>query len=135
MPPSLPYYEPGGPFANPAAATLTKRLIFSSWAVVPPAVSAILSYEAERQMMRSRDPEARNDAEARRRLRGLLTLRRVEGEPAGMSTFALLYPSPSLAELADPLAIARDLGAAIEPCRAMPSWPRRGDGSRPRSPR
>ncbi len=112
MPPSLPYYEPGGPFSLSAAATLTKRLIFSSWAVVPPAVSAILSYEAERQMMRSRDPEARNDAESRRRLRGLLTLRRVEGEPAGMSTFALLYPSPSLAEIGDPLAIARDLGAA-----------------------
>jgi hypothetical protein len=112
MPPSLPYYEPGGPFAIPAATKLTKRLIFSSWAVVPPAVSAILSYEAERQMMRSRDPEARNDAEGRGRLRGLLTLRRVEGEPAGMSTFALLYPSPSLADLGDPLAIARDLGAA-----------------------
>jgi hypothetical protein len=68
--------------------------------------------KAERQMMRSRDPEARNDAEGRGRLRGLLTLRRVEGEPAGMSTFALLYPSPTLAELGDPLAIARDLGAA-----------------------
>ena len=115
MPPSLPYYEPAGPFAHPAAASLTKRLIFSSWAVVPPAVSAILSYEAERQMMLSRDPDARNDAEARRRLRGLLTLRRVEGEPAGMSTFALLYPSPSLAELGDPLTIARDLGAADRP--------------------
>jgi hypothetical protein len=115
MPPSLPYYECAGPFANPAASTLTKRLIFSSWAVVPPAMSAILSYEAERQMMCSRDPEARNDAEARRRLRGLLTLRRVEGDPAGMSTFALLYPSPSLAELGDPLAIARDLGAADKP--------------------
>jgi hypothetical protein len=109
MPPSLPYYEPGGPFAHPAAATLTKRLIFSSWAVVPPAVSAILSYEAERQMMRSRDPKARNSGEARRRLRGLLTLRQAEGEPAGMSTFALLYPSPSLAAMGDSLAIARDL--------------------------
>ena len=115
MPPSLPYYAPGGPFANPAVATLTKRLIFSSWAVVPPAVSAILSYGAERQMMLSRDAEARNDAESRRRLRGLLTGRRVEGEPAGMSTFALLYPSPSLAELADPLTIARDLGTAGSP--------------------
>ncbi len=115
MPPSLPYYEPAGPFAHPAAATLTKRLIFSSWAMVPPAISAILSYEAERQMMRSRDPEARNDAEARRKLRGLLALPRVEGEPAGMSTFALLYPSPSLAELGDPLSIARELGAADQP--------------------
>ena len=115
IPPSLPYYEPGGPFAHPGAATLTKRLIFSSWAVVPPAVSAILSYAAERQMMLSRDPEARNDAESRARLRGLLTLRRVEGEPAGMSTFALLYPSPSLGEIGDPHAVARDLGAADGP--------------------
>jgi hypothetical protein len=32
-----------------------------------------------------------------------------------MSTFALLYPSPSLAELGDPLAAARDLGAADQP--------------------
>lgn len=115
MPPSLPYYEPGGPFAHPAAATLTKRLIFSSWAMVPPAVSAVLSYEVERQMMRSRDRRARNDPASRRRLRGLLALPRVEGEPAGMSTFALLYPSPSLADLGDPLAIARDLGAADRP--------------------
>lgn len=112
MPPALPYYEAGGPFAHPAATTLTKRLIFSSWAVVPPAVSAILSYEAQRQMMLSRDPEVGNEGDAHRRIRGLLTLRRAEGEPAGMSTFALLYPSPSLAELGDPLAVARDLGGA-----------------------
>ena len=112
MPPALPYYEPGGPFAHASAGTLTKRLVFSSWAMVPPAVSAVLSYEAERQMMHSRDSRARNNPTARRKIRGLLALRRVEGEPAGMSTFALLYPSPSLAELGDPIAIARDLGAA-----------------------
>ena len=35
-----------------------------------------------------------------------------ESGPAGMSTFALLYPCVALAELADPLAIARDLRAA-----------------------
>ncbi len=112
--PALPYHAPGGPFAHPGAANLTKRLIFSSWAVVPPAVSAILSYHVERQMMLSRDPDARNDAEARRKLRGLLTLPRVDGEPVGMSTFVLIYPSPALAELGDPLAIARVLGAAQE---------------------
>ncbi|MBK9547103.1 MAG: hypothetical protein IPO51_14905 [Dehalococcoidia bacterium] len=43
-----------------------------------------------------------------------MTLPRVDGEPAGMSTFALIYPSPALAELGDPLAIARVLGAAQE---------------------
>ena len=113
LPPALPYYEPGGPFAHPAAAALTKRLIFSSWAVVPAAVSAILSYLAERQMMLSRDPGAQNDAEARRRLHGLLALRRVDGAPAGMSTFALLYPSPALAELGDPLTCCRDLEGQV----------------------
>ncbi len=32
---------------------LTKRLIFSSWTVVPQAVASVLSYEAERRMMAS----------------------------------------------------------------------------------
>ena len=68
MPPALPYYEPGGPFAHASAASLTKRLVFSSWAMVPPAVSAVLSYEAERQMMRSRDHGARNNPTARRKI-------------------------------------------------------------------
>lgn len=31
MPPSLPYLEPGGPYAEPWAAGMTKRLVFSSW--------------------------------------------------------------------------------------------------------
>ncbi|MBK6770532.1 MAG: hypothetical protein IPG72_16265 [Ardenticatenales bacterium] len=66
-------------------------------------------------MMLNRDPDG-NDAEARRKLRGLLTLPRVDGEPAGRCpTFALIYPQPGAGRLlGDPLAIARDLGAAQE---------------------
>jgi len=109
MPPALPYYEGRGPWATEAARTMTKRLIFSSWNVVPDAISVLLSYEAERQMMRSRGTEVRNHRDERAKLRGLLTIRRSESGPAGMSTFALLYPCVTLAEIADPLAIARDL--------------------------
>ncbi len=112
MPPALPYYEGRGIWATEAARTLTKRLIFSSWNVVPDAISVLLSYEAERQMMRSRGPDVRNLREERAKLRGLLAIRRNESGPAGMSTFALLYPCVVLAEIADPLAIARDLRAA-----------------------
>jgi hypothetical protein len=112
MPASLPYYEGRGAWASQRAASLTKRLIFSSWNVVPDALSVLLSYEAERRMMRSRDPTARNDPDDRAKLRGLLSIRRVDGQAAGMSTFALLYPCVTLAEIADPLAIARSLGAA-----------------------
>jgi len=43
-------------------------------------------------------------------LRGLLTFRLVEGEAGGMSTFGLLYPSMTLAEVGDPLNVARRLG-------------------------
>jgi hypothetical protein len=113
MPPALPYYEGRGPWATDAARTFTKRLIFSSWNVVPDAISVLLSYEAERQMMHSRGTEVRNLREERAKLRGLLSIRRGEsGAPAGMSTFALVFPCVTLAEIADPLAIARELRAA-----------------------
>ncbi len=110
LPPSLPYYRGRGAYADPRLRTMTKRLIFSSWNVVPDAISVLLSYEAERQMMLSRDRRARNTVDDRAKLRGLLAVRRQAGNPAGMSTFALLYPCVRLAELVDPLALARDLG-------------------------
>lgn len=112
LPPSLPYYTGHGAYAEPDLARLTKRLVFSSWNVVPDAISMLLSYEAERQMMMRRDSEFRNTAEDRARLRGLLSIRRQDGRPAGMSTFGFLYPSITLSEQIDPLEIARALGAA-----------------------
>src|SRR5699024_8759004 len=39
LPPSLPYTTPGGPFATEGARSFTKRLVFSSWSVVPKAIS------------------------------------------------------------------------------------------------
>src|SRR5262245_833991 len=48
IPPSFPYYELGAPFRGIPAKAVTKRLVFSSWNVVPRAISVLLSYEAER---------------------------------------------------------------------------------------
>ncbi|MCY4451342.1 MAG: hypothetical protein OXC01_05290 [Immundisolibacterales bacterium] len=45
IPPSLPYYG-----SDRQDSRLTKALIFSSWSMVPDAISAIMSYEAERRM-------------------------------------------------------------------------------------
>lgn len=39
IPPSLPYLTPAGPYAQPRLIDFTKRLLFSSWAMVPNAVS------------------------------------------------------------------------------------------------
>ena len=49
MPPSMPYMRPGGPFANIKDAS--KYLIFSCWNIVPDAIAALCSYEAERRML------------------------------------------------------------------------------------
>ncbi len=44
IPPSLPYYELDGPYADPELTSFTKRLIFSSWAVAPKAISTVVRY-------------------------------------------------------------------------------------------
>src|SRR5206468_1087092 len=74
MPTCWPYYEPEGEFAKPTAQTLTKRLIFSSWQVVPKVVAALMTYEAERRML-GIDPDGEpgsQGTEARKKRRGLL---------------------------------------------------------------
>ena len=51
LPPSLPYHRLSGPFRTAFDAGFTKRLVFSSWGVVPKVVSTLVSYDAERRMM------------------------------------------------------------------------------------
>lgn len=46
MPPSFPYYEPGGVYKK--TQNLSKTLVFSSWEMVPRMIACMLSYEAER---------------------------------------------------------------------------------------
>ena len=108
MPPSMPYYEAGPPFDAPELDGFTKRLIFSSWQVAPQAIACLLSYEAERRMVRKGHKRRVNTAEARQRQRGLLRFARDSRNQerlVGMPVFGLLYPSPTLARLGDPLRI------------------------------
>lgn len=96
IPPALPYYgqAPSGP--RP-----TKALIFSSWAMVPDAIAATVSYEAERRMGAG---ETGHGYFHQKRPRPL-QFRQADGRLAGLRALMLIYPSPLLAELGDPLAI------------------------------
>lgn len=112
IPPSLPYYELEGPFANPRLRDLTKRLVFSAWIVVPKTVASLLSYEAERRMIRLWEEEPENSPEARRRRRPLLRFAAgPDDRPTGMPVLGILYPSLVLAREGDPLAVAGKIAA------------------------
>lgn len=108
IPPSLPYYRPEGPFADPVLKGFTKRLVFSCWKVVPKVIAATLSYEAERQMFSSSGKRVMNSQKARAKRRALLRFSFKQGRPSGMPNLALLYPCRKLADYFDPLAATSD---------------------------
>ncbi len=99
IPPTLPCYELGGPFAN--SAGYSKVLVFSKWQMVPKMASALLSYEAERRTIaKIRREREKLDYFAKSpfpppRLRFGSGMR-------SMSLFTLLYPSRALAEAFSP---------------------------------
>jgi hypothetical protein len=104
LPSSMPYSTPDGPFAD--IGDVTKHLVFSAWNVVPDAIAALCSYEAERRMLSAFPKRVIHD-QLYDELRPLLRYTRsAEGRLTGMSVLILLYPSPSLADLVDPLEIA-----------------------------
>jgi hypothetical protein len=115
IPPSLPYYEPGAPYDDPKLSGFTKRLVFSAWTVVPKAIASLVSYESERRIMAGR--RRRNTPEDREKVRPLLRFARSKGRLVGLPALALLYPSPSLAELADP----RELAGALPTDGSIPT--------------
>jgi len=107
LPPSMPYFEPDGPFALPGVASATKRLVFSSWTATPTAIASLLSYEAERHTAFGSTRLTRNTAEARKNLASRLNWAMVDGRANAMSSLALFWPHPALALQADPLDVAR----------------------------
>jgi hypothetical protein len=111
LPPSLPYHALGGRFAAVGANT-TKRLIFSSWRMVPRAVAVLVSLEAERRMFEGKRRVPLPDAPEKVSPPLVFTLR--SGEASRMSTMSLVYPSFTLSELGDPLSIARQHGTALD---------------------
>ena len=88
LPPLLAGHELGPDFERARAAT--KRLVFSSWTMVPRAISVLASYDAERRYIPDR---ARADQYVRR---GLAATR------DGYALFAWLVPTAVLAEAGDP---------------------------------
>lgn len=110
LPPSLPYYAHRRAFRTAADAGLTKRLVFSGWAVVPRAIAALVSYAVEQRSALAFDRHARNTGEWRDRRRGLLRFAASDGRLTGMSVLSLLYPSPVLAALGDPISLRARLG-------------------------
>lgn len=109
LPPTLPYYQPGGAFAAPSARALTKRLVFSSWRMVPKVIASLVSHEVDRR--------AREQFKLRRGVSdvdgGQSSLLRFSRDRdrrlTGMPIFSLLYPSSFLAKTCDPLRIACEL--------------------------
>jgi len=114
IPPALPYYAPGPPYDRPGTSAVTKRLVFSSWNVVPRAIAGYLSYEAERHAQRAMDDAAGNTTDSRKvHERRLLDFKvqRLEGDVvrvASMPILAWLTPSATLAALGDVRAMARE---------------------------
>lgn len=119
LPPSLPYTEPGAPFDDPQVLGLTKRLVFSAWRVVPKVVAALLSYEAERQMILSTDKAPENTPEARKRRAPLLRFQVAEGRLTGMPVLGTVYPSRVLARVGDPLPLRAIRGAPVPVADAL----------------
>lgn len=108
LPPALPYYTESGPWKTAREHQLSKRLIFSTWQVVPKAVASVVSYDVERRIFPRFDDQIRNTPEERRRRRPLLrfSYSKERNSLTGMPVLAILYPSPSLAELGDPVLVA-----------------------------
>ena len=113
LPPSLPYYAESGPWKTAREQQLTKRLVFATWQVVPKAIASVLSYDVERRIMRRFDASIRNTPEERRKRRSPLRFAYSRERPRGMPVLGILYPSPSLAELGDPVP-AEERGVALD---------------------
>jgi hypothetical protein len=106
LPPSMPYHEPTGPYAEIDPESVTKRLIFSSWAAAPTAIASLLSWTATHRMQAAIEGDGPTPR---------LNYRIEDGRPAGMTALALFLPTPGLAELTDPLEFARQTPGEVLP--------------------
>lgn len=120
LPPALPYYDANGIFDTAQARSFTKRLVFSSWHLVPKVISAMLSFEAERAVFAAAgESDARPYDEFSQRPDRRLDFRvnAETGRLEGMPVLLLVVPFVELARLADPLALASGLPGTAPPPR------------------
>jgi len=113
LPPTVPYWPLGQVWKDNVG--YSKKLVFSAWNVVPDAISALLSYEAERRMVG--DAPRSEYARLYRWQRPALRYSLLEGRPRNMSTLALALPCLALADELSPLGIALDGQPVIESIR------------------
>ena len=106
MPPSMPYLEPGPVYSS--VGDMTKHVVFSAWNGVPTAVAGLLSHDAAR---RAQAGSTRSSDSTSGRLAWGLK----DGVPSQMSTLALFWPHPALAEQWDPVRAAREAGGRVDP--------------------
>ena len=114
VPPALPQTQLAGNYAK--AGTLTKRLVFSKWSVVPKSVAALVSYEFERRNGRiPTGQDVRHNYRKAREGSRPFDLPRLRGTAEDNFTgwFALLLPCRYLAEVGDPMAVAGVTGASL----------------------
>ena len=93
MPPSMPYYPLSGSFIE--HDTFTKSLLFSSWALVPRALSGLISYEAERRNLFKESSRNYFDTKHNPSLR-------FEGK-SSLDIWGLVYPSKMLTQMPLPI--------------------------------
>lgn len=108
LPPTLPTTTLSGVFATKKARDFTKMLIFSAWGVVPRALSALVSYEAERRLL----GHLRKTYDERGDISSPLNLR-VDRTSLPVPNLLLSLPLPAIAELCDPVAFARETGRPL----------------------
>ena len=110
LPASLPYLSGQPP--------LTKSLVFSDWQMVPEAIAALTSHEAERRLRHERGIKG----PAKKKEARLLRLSSAaEDLGSSMRVMLLLYPSDFLARAVDPLEIWRQNSSlSAETCSPKP---------------
>lgn len=102
--PSMPYWAPRGGYVK--AAKASKQLIFSAWNVIPDALAALLSYEAERRLIDGGAGRPRYTNVAKRFAPRLRFSGQSDGRLRGMSAMPLMFPSRVLASKVTPLLMA-----------------------------
>ncbi len=126
VPPAKPYYQFAGCYKG--CENFSKLLVFSKWEMVPRAIAALLSYEAERLTIGELIKIAAKKDEQTKKLRnGVITTikekkareyfakkrypyatlkyRTEKENEVSMTAFTLLYPSVTLARLFNPIGV------------------------------
>ena len=101
VPPSLPYYRTGSHYDRPGLRDFTKRLVFTSWTMVPRAIAMLSSYEPEPRMMAASREIPYSEALTKEAPRPEVS--RTEGRLTGMPVLGIVYPCVTLATKIDPL--------------------------------